>query len=268
MYISKLVSSLHVVAFLYGCNASPVAPHSSYSVKERHAVPRDWIEVGSAPSNEVINLQIGLKQSNEGVIEQHLLQVSDPRHARYGQHLSSAEVDNIIAPSDDTVDLVRSWLRQNNVTDFIFNPAKDWIAIPSISICDVEKLLQTKYSVYVNRIDGSKVIRAPEWSLPLHLHEHVDVVQPTTSFFRPTPRKKMSTDLVLEDGEEHSASWWESHGKALYGVSLITFTDSHPICNALKSQLRCYAFLRKYTAYKPRDLPKSKTDKHSNRAPP
>jgi tripeptidyl-peptidase-1 len=232
MHISQLVSSLQVVAVLYGCNASPVIPHSSYAVKERHAVPRDWVEIGSAPEKEVISLQIGLKQSNEGVVEQHLLQVSDPGHARYGQHLTSAEVDDIITPSDDTLRLVRSWLHRHNITDFASNPAADWIYIPSISVKDAENLLQTKYSVFVHRYDGTSVIRTPEWSLPLHLHEHIDVVQPTTSFFRPSKREKRaklaerSTDLVLDGGEEHEASWWETHGKALYGVSLRLFPCS------------------------------------------
>jgi tripeptidyl-peptidase-1 len=225
MHISQLLSSLHVVALLYGCNASPVSSYSSYAIKERHAVPRDWVEIGSAPGTKLISLQIGLKQSNEGVIEQHLLQISDPDHARYGQHLTSAEVERIVAPCDDTKRLVRTWLRHNNITNFASNPAEDWIAIPSISVEDAEKLLQTKYSVFVHKYDGTSVIRTPEWSLPLHLHEHIDVVQPTTSFFRPAKQakqaelEKRSTDVVLEDGEEHEMSWWESYGKAHYEVS-------------------------------------------------
>jgi tripeptidyl-peptidase-1 len=229
MHISQLVSSLHAVAFLYGCNASPVTPHSSYAVKERHAVPRDWVEIGSAPGAEIISLQIGLKQSNEGVVEQHLLQVSDPGHARYGQHLTSAEVDRIITPGDDTIRLVRSWLRQHNITNFASNPAEDWISIPSISVEDAENLLQTRYSVFVHKGDGTSVIRTPEWSLPVYLHEHIDVVQPTTSFFRPAKRAKTaelakrSTDVVLDGGEEHDVSWWESYGKKHYGVGHILF---------------------------------------------
>jgi tripeptidyl-peptidase-1 len=225
MYISQIVYSLAAVVFLYECNASPVTPQSAYAVKERHAVPRDWIEIGPAPRTKVMNLQIGLKQSNEGLVEQHLLQISDPEHVRYGQHLTSAEVDRIITPCDDTIRLVRNWLLQSNITDFSSNPAGDWISIPSISVEDAENLLQTRYSVFVHKNDGTSVVRTPEWSLPVYLHQHIDVVQPTTSFFRPSKRAtlpelaKRSTDVVLDDGEEHDVSWWETYGKAQYGVS-------------------------------------------------
>ena len=46
-----------------------------------------------------------------------------------------------------------------------------------------EKLLDTEYYVYQNKYDESILIRAPRWSLPMYLHDHVDTIQPTTSFF-------------------------------------------------------------------------------------
>jgi tripeptidyl-peptidase-1 len=48
----------------------------------------------------------------------------------------------------------------------------------------VESLLDTKYYIYEHE-DGSYIVRAPVWSLPVHLHDHIDAVQPTTSFFKP-----------------------------------------------------------------------------------
>jgi tripeptidyl-peptidase I len=213
MYLSTLIYSLHAVGALYSCYGSPVSSTTSYAVAERHPAPRDWTKVGPAPKSEIINLRIGLKQGNEGIIEQHLLQVSDPRHARYGQHLTTNQVHDIIAPSDETLNLVRNWLLDNNITSFAFNPSKDWVSVP-LSIAQVEDLLQTEYYVFEHN-DGTRVVRAPEWSLPVYLLEHIDVVQPTTSFFRPTPRAK---SLVL-DGPGHDISWWEAQGKKFTTVS-------------------------------------------------
>lgn len=51
----------------------------------------------------------------------------------------------------------------------------------------VESLLDAEYSVYQHE-DGSETVRTPEWSLPRHLHEHIDTIQPTNSFFRSTPK--------------------------------------------------------------------------------
>lgn len=228
MHFSPLAQSLGAVSILLAshASASPVTARSTYAVKECHPVPRGWTEVGAADKSETINLQFGLKQGNEGTIEQHLVEVSDPGHYRYGQHLSAEEINTIIEPSSETVNSVREWLLQNNVTSINFNTAKDWISIP-VSIEDAERLLQTKYKVFMHN-DGDTLVRAPEFSLPLHLHEHVDVVQPTNSFFRGMARPKPRAELVkrdslhILDGEKHSISWWEKEGKAKYSVSLAT----------------------------------------------
>lgn len=75
----------------------------------------------------------------------------------------------------------------------------------------MESLLDTNYSIYEHE-DGSRIVRAPEWyaclptplhnqyplqtlipeyrSLPQHLHEHVEIIQPTNSFFRPRPKDR------------------------------------------------------------------------------
>jgi tripeptidyl-peptidase I len=51
---------------------TPLRTRSGYSIKERHNVPRKWKRVADAPSNHVINLQIGLKQSRFDELEEHL----------------------------------------------------------------------------------------------------------------------------------------------------------------------------------------------------
>lgn len=182
MAIPKFWLSLGAIAAAY---ALPSTVRSEYTVKERHAVPRGWSEAGPASKSDTIHLQIGLKQSNEGSIEKHLAEVSDPAHPRYGQHLTAAEIEKIVRPSDESVDLVQEWLAEHGINDHALNSAKDWIIV-AIPIEKAEQLLQTTYSKFTHS-DGSSVSRAPEWSLPAHLHEHIDVVQPTTSFFRPGP---------------------------------------------------------------------------------
>jgi tripeptidyl-peptidase I len=214
-----LLQSATLLFSAAGIYASAVSSRSAYAVKERHVVPRAWSEQGRAPAAQRVNLQIGLKQSNEGSIEQHILEVSDPSHARYGQHLTAEEVADIVTPSDDTIDLVYEWLSEHNITDYVLNPSKDWISV-QLPLEKVEKLLQTEYFTFKHE-DGTTVSRAPEWSLPLYLHDHIDVVQPTNSFFRPTPRAQETKPLL--DSPGHGSSWWHSHGKSVYGhgVSLL-----------------------------------------------
>ena len=129
--------------------------------------------------------------------------MSDPDHARYGQHLSQQEVNELIRPSDESLALVLEWLREHVDPQSIeYSAAKDFLFF-TLPVVDIERLLNTKYSIY-RHADGSELVRTPEWSLPLHLHEHVTVVQPTTSFLRPLAQAKTSMlvpgteGLVLE----------------------------------------------------------------------
>lgn len=228
----KLSASLAIAAL--GAHALPTASSSTYAVKERHVVPRAWTEAGPADKSQVMHLQIGLKQRNEGVIERHLLEVSNPHHERYGQHLSAQEVHDLVAPADETVDAVRDWLLEHDISDIGLSPAKDWIHIV-VPIGKAEELLRTKYSNFINE-DGHSISRAPEWSLPLHLHEHVDVVQPTTSFFRPKAEIK-PFGPVGDHFPSHPPSWWEHTGKHQYGQHPSVSTD-HPCSATATTSLR------------------------------
>lgn len=124
--------------------------------------------------------------------------MSDPRHERYGQHLSTDEVHELIKPADNTLDLVHEWLEDNGVAKahLEYSPAKDWIKV-SLPVSQVENLLDTEYSIYQHQ-SGGHIVRTPEWSLPLHLHEHVEDIQPTNSFFRAAPRRS-NVRPILED---------------------------------------------------------------------
>ncbi|KAE9991424.1 hypothetical protein EG327_011727 [Venturia inaequalis] len=254
MHLSQFLTSIHAIGAVYSCYASPVASRSSYAVAEHHPVPKGWTKVGPAPKSALINLQIGLRQGNEGVIEQHLLQVSDPNHVRYGQHLSPDQVHSIITPSDETLDSVASWLLDNGITSFSYSPAKDWISTP-LTVGKVERLLQTEYFVFVHD-DGTTVVRAPEWSLPLSLHEHIDVVQPTTSFFRPTAAAK---SLVL-GGEGETVSWWEAHGQTFASKTAGAVSNStlSSICNITFTSLECVRTLYGTIDYVPKVPEKQK----------
>lgn len=78
-----------------------------------------------------------------------------------------------------------------------YTAAKDWV-IASLPVKQIEQLLDTKYSTFEHE-DGSRIVRAPEWSLPEHLHKHVDTIQPTNSFFRAAPKSSALKSVVPFD---------------------------------------------------------------------
>ena len=116
--------------------------------------------------------------------------MSDPAHASYGKHLTSAQVNELVKPCDEAIDQVHEWLQDFDIdkASLSYTPAKDWINV-NLPVSAVERLLETKYSVYKHE-DGTHLVRAPDWSLPTHLHKHIDTIQPTNSFFHPKPRAR------------------------------------------------------------------------------
>ncbi|KAF9464795.1 tripeptidyl peptidase A [Collybia nuda] len=181
------------------------APPNAWApkVKETVAPPSGWIKLGPAPADHEIELRIGLPQPNFPLLEQHLYEVSDPEHARYGAHLSKTEVEELVAPHQDSIDAVNVWLETHglDVTSLARSPAKDWITI-KVPIGLAEKMLDTKYHVWKHISSGAHLVRTTSYSLPDNIHQHVDVIQPTTMF---ALWKGLKSTMHFEDRvEEHS----------------------------------------------------------------
>ena len=97
------------------------------------------------------------------------------------------------------------------LNDVEFSTGLDWIRT-STTVKVAEELLNTKYYIYQNRHDDSILIRTPQWSLPLYLHDYVETIQPTTSFltggtYKDTARsKKRSSQSSTVDQAHDSPS--------------------------------------------------------------
>lgn len=55
-----------------GVFTTPLKPKSPYVVKDSHFVPRKWTRLGAAPAEHMIDLSIGLKQSQFDKLEREL----------------------------------------------------------------------------------------------------------------------------------------------------------------------------------------------------
>ena len=228
-------------ALLRLCVGTPLA--SRYAVKETHRVPDGFTRVGDAPSNHRVRLQVGLKQDRFEELMRHLYEgmrfltaslklrllisraVSDPDHSRYGQHLSQDEVTELVKPSEESLELVREWLHEHVDPGAIsYSEAKDFLSF-TLPLSKVECLLDTKYSVY-RHVEGFELVRTPEWKLPLHLHEHITAIQPTTSFLRPLTQRK--TVLTVEETESNIAPY--QHVKHPTVEKVCNASNITPLC--------------------------------------
>ncbi|KAG1891976.1 peptidase S8/S53 domain-containing protein [Suillus subluteus] len=155
-------------------------------VKESiHGPPSGWYKHVPAPKHHILELKIALPQPKFPVLEQHLWEVSDPSHARYGAHLSKQETKELMAPHPETLAVVRKWLALHGLAeeDITLSSANDWVTI-RVPVGLAEEMLTTDYHVYKHAQTGESIIRTMSYSLPEILHHHVDLIQPTTMFAR------------------------------------------------------------------------------------
>lgn len=133
-----------VLSLLTFSLAAPNATPRVTILKEAVAHPRGWVRGDPAPPNHILVLRIALPQPNFHVLEQHLYEVSDPGHKRYGQHLSKQEVEDLVAPSLESIEVVDEWLLSHglNIDEFARSPAQDWIEV-HVPVSLAEEMLNT-----------------------------------------------------------------------------------------------------------------------------
>lgn len=125
-------------------SASPSARWTTSKVKDSIEPPRNWINIGEAPANHFINLRIALPQPNFSELEKHLYEVSDPTHHRYGSHLSKETVEDLVKPSEESMDAVGRWLEEYNIQekDCKKSESGDWVRV-RVPVALAEKMLNT-----------------------------------------------------------------------------------------------------------------------------
>ncbi|KAF2426239.1 subtilisin-like protein [Tothia fuscella] len=255
------VGAVLTTVFLYFTAIAARSTHSRspYAIREKHVVPKAWQRIGPAPADAVIDLRIALKQSRFDELEAHLFQVSNPAHRRYGQHLSGEQVRQLVKPSQETSVLVHEWLADYGYSGnrLDYSSAKDWIKL-ALPVCEAEKLLDTKYSLY-KHLDGSTLIRTPNWSIPANLHEHINAVQPTNSFFRTSPKRStwmappnmLKAPVLSEDQAAANAALAKT-------LAAAPNTDALKVCNATSVTTDCLRTLYNTKGYTPKIPARSK----------
>jgi tripeptidyl-peptidase I len=61
-----------LLLFVTASIASDLPNRSSYAVRDSHRLPRRWARVGPAPAKHLVQLQIGLRQSNFSELQRNL----------------------------------------------------------------------------------------------------------------------------------------------------------------------------------------------------
>jgi tripeptidyl-peptidase-1 len=165
--------------------ARPSVPYSEFS--RLQAIPAQWqADDQDKPSgNAQVRLSIHLKQKDAAKFEKHVVDLSTPGHPLYGKHMSQDEINEMIKPAAETTRAVVEWLGHCGMSNR-HTVQNDWIHV-NASLAEVEDMLQTKYEVF--KSGDNRRIRTRGYSLPTHLHEHVNMITPTTMLGQPKQMK-------------------------------------------------------------------------------
>jgi tripeptidyl-peptidase-1 len=109
------------------------------------APPPYWIDLGPAPPLQQIWLRIALPQARFAELERKLYEMSDPKNARYGQHLLKEQVTEFVRPDRRSVQAVDAWLAAYGITgeDRVRRSAAgDWVTI-LVPVAVAESMLDT-----------------------------------------------------------------------------------------------------------------------------
>ncbi|EIN06133.1 family S53 protease [Punctularia strigosozonata HHB-11173 SS5] len=157
-------------------------PFENFVVHEqRDAVPSGFKVKAPASRETMLNLRLALTESNSAGLIKALYDVSTPSSKNYGQHLAKEDVEEFVAPKQESVEAVTAWLKENNISAKTLSPAGDWLGF-SVSVEDASKLFDADFSVYTHEGSGKDIVRTLSYSIPASLKEHIDFVHPMTTF--------------------------------------------------------------------------------------
>lgn len=222
------IFSIPLILFLIHTNvrAFDMVVHES-----RATIPRGFVKVGPASPDTILSLRIALAQNNVAGLEQMLYAVSTPGSKLYGQHLSKEEVtlaltisfevrlkcsplsqvNAYMMPSNETVQLVIQWLKDNVITPQAATSAGDWLQF-SLPVSKANELLETEYGVFMHEETGQQFVLTTSYSIPANLKGHLELVHPTI---------RWASTYLLSTPHDHNRYSLSSFPNPLAGKSAV-----------------------------------------------
>ena len=122
-------------------------------------VTSDWKKSEEpADMNTVIEVIIGVKRENPENLAKALKAVSDPTSDSYLQYPTAAELAEISKPSDESIEVVKKFIRLHNMNILSIHPDGDYITC-SASLSQIEQAAHSSFNVYYHIRTGIRVVR-------------------------------------------------------------------------------------------------------------
>jgi tripeptidyl-peptidase-1 len=187
-----------------------IATTDTVILESLNKVPEGWKYARPASTHDVLNLRISLKQQNVDSFYDHLLQVSTPNHARYGQHYEGHELRRMLQPSDDTRMLTLDCLETYNITSI--EDESDYILFRA-DVDTVNSLLSTEFAWYASHDQRTERLRTLAYSVSANLKELINFIHPAIHFGS-QQKSRRSVRKVKPRSESDELQWQDGKSTA------------------------------------------------------
>jgi len=166
-----------------------------------------WLlEEGGVPADHLVRFTVALKveEDRRAMLEKIFWEVSDPKHEKYGQHITIDDITKLLNVSAQRVDAVVAYF---DVPGISVNRNNDMIYV-ELPAAAAEKLLNTKLGFFIHTeatrpgmLSGRRIVRASTaYYLPDEIDVHVELVGELLQF----PRLRLRE---LKDLQTGAGSW-------------------------------------------------------------
>ncbi|KAH9888842.1 peptidase S8/S53 domain-containing protein [Cubamyces lactineus] len=143
-----------------------------------------FVPLHPAASTALLQLTLVLPPTNIDGLHAALYDVSDPKSANYGKHLSKSDVEAFVAPKPESVQAVTAWLAQHSIHPEVVSPSGDMLRI-DIPVSKANELLAANFTEFKDKDTGAILTRTLSVSIPDDVEQHLQYLFPTTQFITP-----------------------------------------------------------------------------------
>lgn len=135
----------------------------------------DIIQGKVAPRDLKHKVVIVRKQNNLPLLERMLMDVSNPKSAKYGKHLTKSQISKITSNNGATV-AIKEFLLGQGILEINSTRYDDYI-IAEAPISEWERILSAQFYEFEHiNVKGKKFVRSMQYTIPPSLEDHVAAI--------------------------------------------------------------------------------------------
>ena len=121
------------------------------------------------------------------------MSISHPDSARYGQHLSTEDLNNLFAPAEETVTEVRDWLSTHGIGPdrIVHSENKGWLAV-DLPAKEFENMFLAELHEYEHETHGNLRLGCEEYHVPKQLRHLIDYIVPGIKLSAPLRKRTLA----------------------------------------------------------------------------